>query len=103
MNKHTSTPWDINWGTAHDGESHHIVDGKDFGHLSIIAMVKFHDDTEGETRANAHLIAAAPDLLAAAEWALKKLQCVPHLDDPDCYACGLNPLRIAIEKARGER
>jgi len=98
MNKHTSTPWDINWGTAHDGESHHIVDNKDFGDLSIIAMVKFHDDNEGETRANAHLIAAAPDLLAACEWCANWT---------DTYADAnvlpvVKALKAAIAKAKGE-
>ncbi len=65
--KHTPRPWSIHWGTAQGGSGHHIVDDTDHGELSRIATVLFHDDAEGETKANARLIAAAPDLLAALE------------------------------------
>lgn len=63
---HTSAPWTIHWGTAQGGEGHWIMDANDNCELSRIAMVAFHDDTSHhETRANAKLIAAAPELLAA--------------------------------------
>lgn len=65
--KHTPGPWNIHWGTAQSGSGHHIVDGTDHGELSRIATVLFHDDAEGETNANARLIAAAPDLLEAVD------------------------------------
>lgn len=62
---HTSAPWTIHWGAAQGGDGHWIMDPSDMGELSRIAMVAFHDDKNGdETRANARLIAAAPDLLA---------------------------------------
>ena len=72
MSKHTPGPWSVTWGTAQGGEGHHIMDstGIDNG-LSIVAVVGFHDDSEGETKANARLIAAAPDLLAALKMALE--------------------------------
>ena len=63
--KHTPGPWNIEWGMAQGGEGHHVVDGRDMNELSVVATVHFHDDAEGETKDNAHLIAAAPDLLAA--------------------------------------
>jgi hypothetical protein len=64
--KHTAGHWTIHWGMAQSGDGHWIMDSQDHGELSRIAMVAFHDDTSGdETRANAKVIAAAPDLLAA--------------------------------------
>lgn len=63
---HTAAPWSIHWGTAQGGDGHWIMDFQDNCELSRVAMVAFHDDTSGdETRANAKLIAAAPELLAA--------------------------------------
>ena len=64
--KHTAAPWSIHWGAAQGGDGHWIVDSKDLCELSRIALVAFHDDESGdETRANARLIAAAPELLSA--------------------------------------
>jgi len=99
MNKHTSGPWTI-------GDINHINLREGYacvysGETEICTIHYFINSDE--LLANFKLIEAAPDLLAAAEWALKKLECVPHLDDPDCYACGPNPLRTAIAKARGEK
>lgn len=65
MNNHTPGKWAVHWAMAQGGEAHHIVDDRDMDDLSVIATVLFHDDVEGETKANARLIAAAPDLLAA--------------------------------------
>ena len=65
--KHTPAPWKIN----HHGEKYIIstdLDGND-----VIAKVEDHaptmDDMEKEAQANAHLIAAAPELLEALEMA----------------------------------
>ena len=62
---HTPAPWQIEWNAAQGGEGHYITDSKDMVELSRIAAVLFHDDADGETRANARLIAAAPQLLEA--------------------------------------
>ena len=59
---HTPGPWLTQWGAAQGGDGHHIIDTKDMGELSRIAVVLFHDDAEGETRANARLIAASPTM-----------------------------------------
>ena len=61
----TPAPWHIEWSMTQGGEAHHICDCLDMGELSVIATVHFHDDAVGETKANAQLIAAAPELLAA--------------------------------------
>lgn len=62
---HTPAPWLIEWNAAQGGEGHYIKDSQDTGELSRIAAVLFHDDADGETRANARLIASAPQLLDA--------------------------------------
>ena len=62
---HTPAPWQIEWNAAQSGEGHYITDSNDMGELSRIAAVLFHDDADGETRANARLIASAPQLLEA--------------------------------------
>ena len=62
---HTPAPWLIEWNAAQSGEGHYITDSKDMVELSRIAAVLFHDDADGETRANARLLAAAPELLEA--------------------------------------
>jgi len=60
----TPGPWDISWGTYQDGEGHEICEYRKQGQpLACIAKVNYHDDQEGETKANARLIAAAPELL----------------------------------------
>ena len=59
---HTPGPWLIEWNAAQGGEGHYITDSKDMVELSRIAAVLFHDDADGETRANARLIAASPTM-----------------------------------------
>ena len=59
---HTPAPWQIEWNVAQGGEGHYITDSKDMAELSRIAAVLFHDDADGETRANARLIAASPTM-----------------------------------------
>ena len=68
---------------------------------------KVPEDCSEETqRANARLIAAAPDLLRALEMMLKdyRTECCP---DPECSVCSKsrvaeNTVRAAIAKAKGE-
>ena len=59
---HTPAPWLIEWNAAQGGEGHYITDSKDMAELSRIAAVLFHDDADGETRANARLLAASPTM-----------------------------------------
>jgi hypothetical protein len=64
MAKHTPGPWSIKYGTNVFG------DRIDTGHPGCVATCGGHSsnqvDCGPENRANARLIAAAPDLLAAA-------------------------------------
>lgn len=90
--KHTPAPWSVDPHTAHVNE---ISTG-----LPLVAMQWPSDDrSEEETKANANLIAAAPDLLAACQ----------HVIDThghhaqDCCKCEdceyLRPISDAIKKA----
>ena len=95
---HTPAPWLIEWNAAQGGEGHYITDSKDMGELSRIAAVLFHDDADGETRANAHLIAAATDLVEALRAVVATEMFLP--DHPQRQAAYRNA-RAAIAKAKG--
>ena len=91
--KHTPGPWFVNYL---DGERYSIVDNKDMGAFSGIAIVAFHDDAEGETKANARLIAAAPELLEALK------QAVAWMDGERTPINALVNARKIIAKAEGK-
>ena len=91
--KHTQGPWRTLWGQ--DTMAVETADDR------IVASADFDDDDDGipydECKANANLIAAAPDLLEACEWMLE------HCDQGGVV--GKEPCdnaRAAIAKARGE-
>jgi hypothetical protein len=98
-NKHTPAPWHIEWAMAQGGEAHHVCDSRDMSELSIIATVHFHDDEAGETKANANLISAAPELLELVE----KLDTILRGMGP-LYASGsvAKEVSAAIAKAKEE-
>ena len=51
---------------------------------------------------NARLIAAAPDLLEALQYALERFECIPeHRDEIGLYRTGARLARAAIAKATG--
>ncbi len=60
---HTPSPWDARWPKFDSV----IVDAED----RVIASVSFNDHEDKECEANAHLIAAAPDLLHALKYLLE--------------------------------
>lgn len=100
MNQHTPGPWDWRRGRLMHGDS---VDDAGYP-MPEIAL----ESNYGTSEANARLIAAAPDLLAALE------QIVAILSDDRCQVCKAWPggdcahdcevgiARAAIAKARGE-
>ena len=93
---HTPAPWLIEWNVAQGGEGHYITDSNDMGELSRIAAVLFHDDADGETRANARLIAASPTMY---DYLVERAQ------SGDARAASIvediNAVRTAIAKAEG--
>lgn len=99
---HTPGPWQIEWNVAQGGEGHYITDSNDMGELSRIAAVLFHDDADGETRANARLIAAAPDLLEIARAIVAVCDSGKHADMACMEGSPLvDAARDAIAKAEG--
>ncbi len=91
MNKHTSGPWEARW-PKYDAL---ILDAQE----RVIASVQFTDHIDTECEANAHLIAAAPELLQCLRYALA------HIDGGDVggYAEVLSNGYAAIAKAEGPR
>lgn len=100
MNKHTPGPWELETHYDHNNDTHLNL----YGHIDTylhkpIARLypdcRFADDSD---KANAYLIAAAPDLLAA-------LEAVAALDDGMLTTPALQAVhqaRAAIAKAKGE-
>ena len=97
--QHTPAPWTT------DGDAYS-------GNLDIIALTgriamldcEFSEETEDVLTANAHLIAAAPDLLAAAQCALADFEGILSEFDPEREHPAwetLAELRTVIAKATG--
>ena len=101
---HTPAPWLIEWNAAQGGDGHYITDSKDMGELSRIAAVLFHDDdADGETRANARLIAAAPQLLEALQTTAANLRSWKAASNSGIktFDSWLEVVEEAIAKAKG--
>jgi len=90
--QHTPGPWKINKKYSFSVET--LSDGQG---INIIAECSDPDGirSAGEDSANAKLIAAAPDLLAALEAMIAKI-------DADKLPISCSLARAAIAKARGE-
>ena len=99
MNSHTPGPWTVHWGMAQGGEGHFIMDSRDLQQFSHIATVTFHDD-ENDTKANARLIAAAPELLEACQMLVALEDSGAH-DADTRWKRARRDMRAAIAKAEG--
>lgn len=96
MSKHTPGPWSLH---NFDGDTYRIVDDRDMADLSYVATVHYHEDYDGETRANAKLLAAAPEMLEALKIVETRLT---HLAQNSVDVVSeLRLARIAIAKAGG--
>lgn len=95
MGKHTPGPWTTG------GELHGFWAVED-GNGRVICQLNGNFTPE----ANAMLIAAAPDLLALLEEAVKYMSCDNELDEPERDLCDNDCLfclaRAAIARAKGE-
>lgn len=104
--KHTPGPWRI----ADSGNHKAVLATRDrpgaHGHDTLCQVLDLFRpwDPSGrvETEANAHLIAAAPDLLAACE-AWTKAAHAGIDADPELWSTAENLSASAIAKARGEQ
>lgn len=94
MSKHTPGPWEA-------GD----VDGDDIyiwseGQKQFVGLASYEDGTQREVQANAHLIAAAPELLEACELA-EQFWYADHPNDTVEAQQARRQLRAAIAKATG--
>ena len=100
--QHTPGPWAVSIVDPHRVV---LASGGSKG-LEVAQAKEFVPQYREQSLANARLIAAAPDLLKAAEQALKALEGVDELLHRHGFMQGLNcpaikPLRAAIAKATG--
>ena len=103
--KHTPGPWRVEWR----GEKERPGIESDSASLSVVIYgVKSDDDcgihgrTPDEERANANLIAAAPDLLEALEVLTLAIGLTPIAGNKDALQESFDIARAAIAKAKGE-
>jgi len=84
MNKHTPAPWHVANGVQIRSERDQIAK---------VWMMR-----HGEGKANAHLIAAAPDLLESLENCVELIELISPVEGDE-----IRRARSAIAKARGEQ
>jgi hypothetical protein len=107
---HTPGPWNICWGTYNGARMNFHITASPHGSVLPIAETRWRHDHAEEDRqkieANAHLIAAAPDLLEAAEQGLSLLEdprlMKNEIDMAERFADVKKSLYAAISKAKGE-
>lgn len=98
MSNHTPGPWECSWGYSGP-----IITADAANNSKRIATVRvFFPDFSEEDTANARLIAAAPDLLAALKWALSNINCEPFEWSDEENSNAHEAALAAIAKARGE-
>ncbi len=89
----------MTWTTEYDGvtQTWEINQGYPIGTNAGIRIRRTEGQSINDQEANARLIAAAPDLLEAAQKVLADLD-----EKPDYYVPGYHDLKQAIAKATGE-
>lgn len=92
--QHTPGPWFADTENCGGGMSIKTADGTSIGHTAAVRDPSYTEIRTPEAIANARLIAAAPDLLAACKEALELLS---HVGGPTC-----GKLKAAIAKAEGQ-
>ena len=97
-NEHTPGPWKYS-DAYHESQ----VDIREAGGKRIAVAVCDFPRTPATMEANAHLIAAAPELLAALEEVVELLRDGYLLFDDDAAEFSIDHWRKAIGKARGEQ
>ncbi len=97
--QHTSGPWRVLQPSIGVDANWHVTDESD---TFVAHVYGFAHAVDEQSRINATLISAAPDLLAAAETAIAYLrQNIPANPSPEYYvACAR--LLIAVDKACGQ-
>lgn len=99
MSNHTPGPWKVFDGHGSNRFAPAIVDGiPDIDGKCVANCICHVATTNDDVAANARLIAAAPELLAALESLVDSVQRV----DPGVYGDDVASARKAIRKARGD-
>lgn len=106
---HTTGPWRVMQDTSQEPDAMRIIYGGKLERVAIIPDVEFAE--QREAIADARLIAAAPDLLAALRCALADLEGAlqahcdsnPHGHDWKAHALSIDEAHAAIAKATGEQ
>ena len=93
MSKHTPGPWEI---VADDERPMRIVDS--VGRVSVVDMPDWQEEFENEEFANARLISAAPEMLAALRECWATLCNLKHHN----VRADIERAEAAIAKAEGE-
>ncbi len=111
MSKHTPGPWcAVNENEIHDRKAEFDDDGAVVGDRpNLIAKAEYHPGgwtTEAGyeiMKANARLIAAAPEMLTALELAMRALNTAPRIriGETDSYKIAAT-VSAVIKKAKGE-
>ncbi len=94
---HTLGPWEAEW-ERFDKE----IEIVSLGEGVLVASVDYDDVEHDVAEADARLIAAAPELLEALEWARSEIMGLTRYDDERQFENCFAKLTKAIAKARGE-
>lgn len=100
MSEHTPGPWKL---SRKNGSRRMRLTGQGWAFFAKVVVRMDHSDCDNqEGLANAHLIAAAPDLLEASEAALRAFDS-SNIRIAHKYAGAVGLLRDAILKAKGRQ
>lgn len=100
--KHSEGPWAFEEGDREKRDMARIFKAKDREFLIGYTLCDFRNELQrAEDVANARLMAAAPDLLAACEWLVKASESNGYFGSNDKPTKMLVDARAAIEKAKG--
>ena len=104
MSRHTEGKWGIEKRGGHSSHGVRPVIVPKDGHIDRIAIVSYRGGAEypSECDANAQLIAAAPDLLAACERAARSCHHPACLNVGQHCTCHVGTAQAAIAKATEE-
>ena len=89
---HTPGPWTVD---SQNGQLWIVGDPRDNARTIVAQMMSAN--VTPATDANARLIAAAPDMLAALQWAME------HAEWSNDIETGTDPIRLAIAKATSDQ
>lgn len=102
--KHTKGPWRVSTANDYSGiaieqDAKSLTDRIPICEMEFDDTEPFESDIHDETKANASLIAASPELLAACQQALKVVSEIADIDTENRAGWAHKALQEAIDKA----